>query len=153
MLHFCNAEVGENTAKKAESQVEFFTDLVEVLAQQSSGLRGRQVTEFGHEVHLPLGEHAGGSPQLSLPLSDGLILVLNSCIQSLNRLIKLEQCSLLLHTPEGKDGLNVNIQCLVRLGVLKMLCEVDAFLLHLLMRCSELFINNRILAILLHLLS
>lgn len=80
-----------------------FTDLVEVLAQESSGFRGRQVTEFGHEVHLPLGEHAGRSPQLSLPLGDGLIFVLNSCVQSLNGFVKLEQCPLLLRTLEGTE--------------------------------------------------
>lgn len=78
------------------------TDLVKVLAEQCSGLWSRQVTEFGHEVHLPLGEHAGWRPQLSLPLSDGLVLILDSCIQSLDCLIKLEQCSLLL-----KEGAQV----------------------------------------------
>lgn len=78
------------------------TDLVKVLAEQGSGLWSGQVTEFGHEVHLPLGEHAGWSPQLSLPLSDSLVLILDSCIQSLNGLIKLEQCSLLLR--EGSTG-------------------------------------------------
>ena len=97
-----------------ESHVEHDTDLVEVLAEQSSGLRGRQVTELGHEVHLPLGEHAGRSPQLSLPLSDGFILVLNSCIQSLDRLVQLEECSLLLQPSgetEGRDeNVNMNIQ-------------------------------------------
>lgn len=78
------------------------TDLVKVLAEQCSGLWSRQVTEFGHEVHLPLGEHAGWSPQLSLPLSDGLILILDSRIKSLDCFVKLEQCSLLLR--EGGTG-------------------------------------------------
>lgn len=77
-----------------------FTYLVEVLAQQSSGLRGRQVTELGHEIHLPLGEHTGRSPKLSLSLSDGFILILNRCIQSLNCLVQLEKRSLLLVTSE-----------------------------------------------------
>lgn len=104
-----NAEAGENRVKKAESLVERCTDLVKVLAQQSSGLGGRQVTEFGHKVHLPLGEHTGRSPQLSLSLSDGLVLVLDSCIQSLDRLVELEKCSLLLETLEGTDGLNENM--------------------------------------------
>lgn len=76
-------------------------DLVEVLAQQRSGLWSWQVAEFCHEVHLPLGEHAGRGPQLSLPLSNGLVFVLDSCIQSLDRLVKLEECSLLLK--QGTD--------------------------------------------------
>lgn len=109
-MAFCNAEEGENMVKKkAESHVERRTDLVEVLAQQSSGLRGRQVTEFGHKVHLPLGEHTGRSPQLSLSLSDGLILVLNSCIQSLDCLVQLEKCSLLLQMSEGTEELSENV--------------------------------------------
>lgn len=73
-----------------------FADLIKVLAQQGPGLGGRQVTEFGHEVHLPLGEHAGRGPQLPLPLSDGFVLVLDGGIESLDGFIKLKQRSLLL---------------------------------------------------------
>lgn len=88
--------------------------LVKILAQQRSGLRGRQVTEFGHEVHLPLGEHAGRSPQLSLSLSDGLVLVLDRCIQSLNCLVQLENCSLFLITSKGTDGLHETLTTDIR---------------------------------------
>ena len=78
------------------------TDLVEVLAEQCAGLRGRQVAELGHEVHLPLGQHAGRGPQLPLPLADGLVLVLDGCVQSLDRLVQLEQRALLLGAGEGQ---------------------------------------------------
>lgn len=33
--------------------------LVKVLAEKSSGLRGGEVAELGHEVHLTLGQEAG----------------------------------------------------------------------------------------------
>lgn len=74
-----------NTAPSGKSDVDGkrrspFADLIKVLAQQGPGLGGRQVTEFGHEVHLPLGEHAGRGPQLPLPLSDGFVLVLDGGI-------------------------------------------------------------------------
>ena len=72
------------------------SDLVKVLAQQGSGLGARQIAEFGHEVHLPLGEHTGRSPQLPLSLTDGLVLVLDGGIQSLDCLVQLEKRSLLL---------------------------------------------------------
>lgn len=75
-----------------------FADLIKVLAQQGPGLGGRQVAEFGHEVHLPLGEHAGRGPQLPLPLRDGFVLVLDGGVESLNGFIKLKQRSLLLKT-------------------------------------------------------
>lgn len=75
-------------------------DLVKVLAQQGSGLGGRQVAEFGHEVHLPLGEHAGRGPQLPLPLGDGFVLVLDGCVQSFDGFVKLKQRPLLLKTSQ-----------------------------------------------------
>jgi len=65
--------------------------LVKVFAEQSSGLGGGEVAELGHEVHLALGQQAGRGPEDSLPARDGLILVLDGCIQSLNCLIQLEK--------------------------------------------------------------
>lgn len=79
------------------------SNLVKVLAQQSSGLGGGQITELVHEVHFPLGEHAGRSPELPLPLSDGFILVLNRCVQSLDGLVQLEERSLLLVTSQQTE--------------------------------------------------
>ena len=72
------------------------THFVEVLAEQGSGLRGREVAELGHEVHLALGQQGGRGPQHPLAACDGLVLVLNGGVQGLNGLIQLEQRSLLL---------------------------------------------------------
>lgn len=77
-------------------------DLVKVLAQQGPGLGGGQVAEFGHEVHLPLGEHAGRGPQLPLPLGDGFVLVLDGGVQSFDGLVELKQRPLLLRKRRDK---------------------------------------------------
>ena len=38
------------------------THLVEVLAEEGPGLRGREVAKLGHEVHLALGQQGGRGP-------------------------------------------------------------------------------------------
>lgn len=81
----------ENETQLPPAQRAVVSHLVKVLAEQSSCLRGGEVAEFGHEVHLTLGQQAGRGPQHSLPARDGLVLVLNGCIQSLDCLIQLEQ--------------------------------------------------------------
>lgn len=70
--------------------------LVKILAEQGSGLRGGEVAELGHEIHLTLRQQGGRSPQHPLPACDGLILVLNGGVQGLDGFIQLEQRSLLL---------------------------------------------------------
>lgn len=72
------------------------THLVEILAEEGSGLRGREVAELGHEVHLALGQQGGRGLQHPLAARDGLVLVLDGRVQGLDGLVQLEQRPLLL---------------------------------------------------------
>lgn len=78
------------------------THLVKILAEQGSGLRGREVAELGHEVHLTLGQQGGRRPQHPLAARDGLILVFDGSIQGLDGLVQLEQRPLLLRDTGGR---------------------------------------------------